>query len=149
MNILKYYLLSLHLFGTCDINRVLRTVEVDDEKNPKYKFQELVEFSNPKVENKFAICIGFNPAKAEEEMDTTNKRIINALQNEYSGYILLNIYPEITEKASDIDLDDNVNSDFFKDLVKQVDNYSSYDVILFLEQHTILQMIKKYLLIIY
>lgn len=100
-------------FGTCRIKHVNRTIEVDDEKNPKYKYLGLLEFSSPKVVNKFAICIGFNPAKAEEEIDMTNKRIINVLQNEYSGYFLLNIFPELTKKSSEVNLDDSVNINFF------------------------------------
>ena len=71
---------------------IKRVLYVDNIENPKYKFKEEIDFIGENDEKPYAICIGLNPAKAQEELDVTNKRLINLLQNNYSGYYLFNIY---------------------------------------------------------
>lgn len=112
---------------------IKRVLYVDNIENPKYKFKEEIDFIGENDEKPYAICIGLNPAKAQEELDVTNKRLINLLQNNYSGYYLFNIYPEITENATQINLEDNENINFvsrLKDILEE-EIYKDLDVVLF------------------
>jgi len=59
--------------------KVSRILYLDNEKKPKYKFKETISFLKKQLSNRKAICIGVNPAKAEEKIDVTNKRLISLL----------------------------------------------------------------------
>jgi hypothetical protein len=59
--------------------------------NPKYKFTEEIDFDSKHNENRYAICIGLNPANAAEDLDEANKRLVSLLSKEYSRYYLFNI----------------------------------------------------------
>ena len=129
MDIYKKYLKSSETFEvkskpfeTSDIEEVCRVLEVDSIYETKYKYKEVLTFSKPLIEyEKYAVCIGFNPAKAEKDLDVTNKRLINALQHTYSGYILLNIYPEITSTATEVNFDDPENQNNLKRLLNYIE----------------------------
>jgi len=119
-------------FQTSIIKKVDRELEVDDDSTPKYKYQEQIKFLDSTISDNLAICLGFNPANASKELDTSNKRLINALQEQYSGYLLFNIYPEITETSEQVNLDDENNSQFLETLIKYVsEKYSNNDIIIF------------------
>ena len=111
---------------------VSRNLWVDNKTTPKYKYLEKVSF-NGANDKKYAICIGLNPAKAEINLDETNKRLVRLLKKEYCGYYLFNIYPEITDNATQINLEDKENISFvseLKDILKE-EIYKDLDVILF------------------
>ena len=54
---------------------VSRKLWVDNKSNPKYKYIEKIIFDQ-RSGDRFAICIGLNPAAAEQNIDETNKRLI-------------------------------------------------------------------------
>ncbi|MBU1093018.1 MAG: DUF1643 domain-containing protein [Firmicutes bacterium] len=75
---------------------IIENPECDNDKEDEYKFIESIEFDNDN--KKYAIAIGFNPAKAEShEFDLTNKKLIYHLSDNYSGYFLFNLYPLISK----------------------------------------------------
>lgn len=118
---------------------VSRILYVDREKNPKFKYYEYIEFEKNIKEN-VAICVGLNPAAAEEDLDTTNKRLIKLLRRDYKGYYLLNLYPEITDNKTQIDYANNENIvfvNFLGDFLQEPDK-SKLDVILFFGRTVIL-----------
>lgn len=102
-------------------------------KQPKYKYEEIVCFKNAcNYNEKKAICIGYNPALAIKEIDATNKRLITKLEKEgYSGYVLYNLYPEVTATKDVVDMEDaeNKNSHIF--LRKKIFESNINDIILF------------------
>lgn len=112
---------------------VERTLYIDVEDNPKYKFMEEIKFTSNNNGKNYAICIGLNPAKAEKELDATNNRLISLLSEDYGGYYLFNIYPEITENTSQINLEDKKNIEFVNELkeILKEDKYTELDIILF------------------
>lgn len=71
--------------------------------------------------------------KGKKNLDETNKRLVSLLSKEYSGYYLFNIYPEITDNATQINLEDKENITFaskLKDILGE-EIYKDLDVILF------------------
>lgn len=112
--------------GDSLINRVYY---VDNLGSPKYKYKE--ELSWESTMNKTCICIGFNPAKANACIDDTNERIISKmLISKYCGYTLLNIYPEITDKADMVHKTDKENVKFINYLINLLKT-DKRDVLLF------------------
>lgn len=112
---------------------VTRKLWVDNEEKPKYKLKEKIDFYSDNPKNNYAVCIGLNPAKAEINLDETNKRLVRLLKKEYCGYYLFNIYPEITDNATQINLEDKENINFIsklKDILKE-QIYKDLDVVLF------------------
>lgn len=111
---------------------VSRTLWVDNKTTPKYKYFEEVYF-NGVSDKRYAICIGINPAKAESELDDTNKRLIKALNGKYGGYCLFNVYPEITSECSSINKKDKENIEFINKVKQFLTNhkYKKWDIILF------------------
>ena len=123
-----------HPFKTLGIKTVNRIIEVDKNDIPKYKFLEKITWEQ---NTKMAVCIGLNPAKADKELDVTNNRLIRLLREYYSGYILLNLYPEITSKKSLIRSSDKINKNFDNKIIKYIDcNFKSNDIILFFGRTT-------------
>ncbi len=113
--------------------KVERILYVDNVVNPKYKFTEEIDFDSKHNENRYAICIGLNPGNAAEDLDEANKRLVSLLSKEYSGYYLFNIYPEISDNATQINLEDEENINFvnkLKDILKE-QIYKDLDVVLF------------------
>lgn len=141
---IKYPNCNAHFENDYNVSRVLY---VDNELKPKCKFREEITFLDNGVSiDKRAICIGFNPAKAEEEIDTTNKRLITLLWNEYNGYNLLNLYPEITDNKNQIDLGDKENIEFLEKLIKELE-IETRDIILFFGRTTVIpDALKDFLL---
>lgn len=104
------------------VNRTLfvgkETISFSDKGNAitqyKYKFKEKIKFNSANnFKGKLAICIGYNPALSCEYMDATNKRLCVQLMKEgFGGYILFNLYPEVTPHKEDLNLNDknNINS---------------------------------------
>ena len=95
--------------------------------------KEKIDFYSDNQKNNYAVCIGLNPAKAEINLDETNKRLVRLLKKEYCGYYLFNIYPEITDNATQINLEDKENINFIsklKDILKE-QIYKDLDVVLF------------------
>lgn len=94
---------------------------------------EKIDFSIEGNEKLYAICIGLNPAKAEEKLDVTNKRLISLLNKEYGGYYLFNIFPEITNNANKINLEDEKNIYFVNKLKEELSKgeYKNLDIFLF------------------
>lgn len=118
--------------------KVKRTLYVDKEENPKYKFKEKIEFiDDVGTEKPYAICIGYNPACATTEIDETNKRLIKLLKDDYCGYYLYNIYPEITGNKMQVNLDDKNNISFIDLLENQLEELNDIDVILFFGRTTL------------
>ena len=115
------------------VGKVVRTLRLDNVDNPKYKYSEKLEFDGLSGNRSFAICIGLNPAAAEEEIDITNKRLIKLLKDEYNGYHLFNIYPEITDNKKQLNFDDEENREFInklKDILIRKE-FDSLDIIMF------------------
>ena len=116
---------------------VSRNLYLDNIKKPKYKFQETILFKKEKLNNKKAICIGLNPAKAEEKIDITNIRLILLLWDKYDEYLLLNIFPEITDNKKQINYIDQENKLFEVKLIEVLNNTTD-DIILFFGRTTII-----------
>lgn len=118
---------------------VSRTLWVDNKSTPKYKYAEKIIFDQHSGD-KFAICIGLNPAAAEQNIDETNKRLINVLKEEYKGYFLLNLYPEITDNKLQINYEDDENISFIHRLeaILAAEDKVSLDIILFFGRTTVL-----------
>lgn len=106
--------------------KVVRTLRLDNVDNPKYKYTEKLAFAHASEKRPFAICIGLNPAAAEAEIDITNKRLIKLLKDDYNGYYLFNIYPEITDNKNQLDFDDEENIEFI-DKLKDILNRNEFD----------------------
>ena len=100
------------------------------ESNVDLKYKEVIEFVKTDKISKTAICIGYNPAKASEKIDTTNKRLIDCLWNNYDGYRLINLFPQVsTDKTTCItDLEDNVK---FCNVIINILTNEKDDIILF------------------
>lgn len=111
---------------------VSRVLWADNEEKPKYKYAEKITFKESQ-DGKYAICIGLNPAKARKELDTTNKRIIKLLKEEYKGYWLLNMFPEITSNAKEIHLEEKENIEFCDKIntILMHEDFSDLDIVLF------------------
>ena len=110
-----------------------------DKSTPKYKYAEKLTF-DISSNDKFAICIGLNPAAAEQNIDETNKRLIKKLEGKYKGYFLLNLYPEITDNKLQINYEDENNINFIHQLkifLEKEDNVK-LDIILFFGRTTVL-----------
>ena len=118
---------------------VSRTLWVDNKSTPKYKYAEKLTFDKS-FSNKFAICIGLNPAAAEQNIDETNKRLINLLKKKYKGYFLLNLYPEITDNKLQINYEDDKNIGFIHHLksILEAEDKVSLDIIFFFGRTTVL-----------
>lgn len=100
-------------------------------KNLEFKYKEEISFvKKGDTTEKNAICIGYNPAKASEEIDTTNKRLIDLLWSDYDGYLLLNLYPQISTNQDTCypEIDENA---FFEDVIIGMLEEDSRDIILF------------------
>ena len=130
---------------------VKRVLYVDNIENPIYKFKEEIDFIGENNKKPYAICIGLNPAKAQEELDDTNKRLIDLLQNDYSGYYLFNIYPEITPTPEGINKGDKENSEFLNKLKRLLKKrkYKKKDIVLFFGRtlyipNSFVELIKKW-----
>lgn len=137
--LIKYPNCNAHFENDYNVSRVLY---VDNELKPKCKFrEEITVLDNGVSIDKRSICIGFNPAKAEEEIDTTNKRLITLLWNQYNGYNLLNLYPEITDNKNQIDLGDKENIEFLEKLIKELE-IETRDIILFFGRTTAISIIQ-------
>ena len=110
-----------------------RKLYVDDATNPKYKYSEEIVFADVTDDRPYAICIGLNPAAAEEKLDVTNQRLVKLLNQEYNGYFLFNIYPEITDNKKQLNFDDVENIEFVNILknILNEEKYSDLDIILF------------------
>ena len=106
-------------------------------KQPKYKFKEIVEFESTKKPDKKAICIGYNPALAIKEIDTSNKRLIITLEkNDYTGYVLFNLYPEVTAHKESINISDNQTVFSLNKLKEEISNFQYRDLVLFFGRST-------------
>lgn len=100
------------------------------EKDIEFKYKEKILFQKLNNKGKTAICIGYNPAKSCEDIDITNKRLIECLWEDYDGYELVNLYPQVSsDKTTCInDLDENYN--FINVIVDIIEN-DEKDIILF------------------
>lgn len=96
-----------------------------------FKYKEVINFIKESNSTKrLAICIGYNPAKAGDKIDTTNKRLIDILWNEYDGYTLYNLYPQVSSDKNTCNLDLEENESFIP-IVSEVIEKEEFDVILF------------------
>lgn len=122
-------------FDDCTANKkkkytVNRNLFLDKDVKPKYKYKETITFDKKIKIGKRAICIGLNPAKAEKKIDTSNRRLISLLWDNYDGYDLYNFYPEITDNKKQINMDDTENCTFVNHLVGIVTKNTD-DIVLF------------------
>lgn len=134
-------------------HKVMRNIycnngEGSDSENFSFKYKEKITFlekydkNNKRKEiktkaNKTAICIGYNPAAANDELDMTNKRLIDLLWDEYDGYLLVNLFPQITDKKDECDLDLADNLEFSK-VVENILKNNNEDIILFWGRTTVI-----------
>ena len=122
-------------------NNIKRTLFLDIEyKNQiagaKYKFHEDIVWSDDyKID---VVCVGYNPALAEENIDHSNKRIIKALNSDDCilgkkyGYYLYNLFPEIAATAPQVNQDSPTNKSFFKNsIVSFINSNKELKVIVF------------------
>lgn len=97
-----------------------------------FKFKEYIKFQKGTINqcDNEAVCIGYNPAKASLSLDVTNKRLIDLLWNNFSGYLLINLYPQVsTNKCSCIpDLDENKN---FSEVIVEILKKDKREIIIF------------------
>lgn len=114
---------------------VSRKYEYFENESYSFKYQEEIDFIGS-TNNKKAICVGFNPAKAEKNIiDVTNKRLINSLWGLYSGYTLVNIYPQISPTKDECDTTLQENTDFECKLLQFLRDKKE-DIILFFGRTT-------------
>ena len=109
-----------------------KVVQEDVQENVEYtfKYKEEISFIKESSLSKTAVCIGYNPAKAEDEIDTTNKRLIDLLWDDYDGYILYNFYPQVSSDKDTCNLDLEENENFIH-LLSEVIKKEESDIILF------------------
>ena len=132
---IKYPNCKAHIEKDYNVSRILF---VDNEDDPKYKFREEITFLNNRITaDKRAVCIGYNPAKAEEEIDRTNKRLIKLLWDYYNGYDLYNLYPEVTDNKNQVNLEDSENIEFLNKLIEKIAK-DKRDIILFFGRTTVI-----------
>ncbi|MCH5163582.1 MAG: DUF1643 domain-containing protein [Clostridiales bacterium] len=82
-------------------------------------FYKYIEYTEWNTANDCWVAIGFNPATYDvNEMDKTNSKIFEALQSNCGSYILLNLYPQVSESINTFDELDNVNKKFTPALLK-------------------------------
>lgn len=99
-----------------------------------YKYVECTKFNKGE---KVCVGIGFNPAEqSPDKIDRTNKKIINAFnKGEYKTYILLNLYPLVSESKANFDESDEKSIAFAKEclptLLETVYNDTDADVLIF------------------
>lgn len=132
---IKYPNCKAHIEKDYNVSRILF---VDNEDDSKYKFREEITFLNSRISaDKRAVCIGYNPAKAEEEIDRTNKRLIKLLWDYYNGYDLYNLYPEVTDNKNQVNLEDSENIEFLNKLIEKIVK-DERDIILFFGRTTVI-----------
>ena len=117
------------VYGGKSVDRIIwerTSIFKQDEQDVSitFKDKEIITFNKGKNTSKLsksrAVCIGFNPAKSEEEVDTTNKRLIKMLWDDYDGYTLLNLYPQVTPKADQCDLSLTENQESVKRIAQTI-----------------------------
>ncbi|WP_162150539.1 DUF1643 domain-containing protein [Acholeplasma equifetale] len=132
---IKYSNCKAHNDKDYNVSRILF---VDNEGDSKYKFKEEITFLNNMISaEKRAVCIGYNPAKAEEDIDRSNKRLINLLWDYYNGYDLYNLYPEVTDNKNQVNLEDSENVEFLDKLIEKIAK-DKRDIILFFGRTTVI-----------
>ena len=104
--------------------------EVHEDVEYTFKYKEKISFIKENSLSKTAVCIGYKPAKAEDEIDTTNKRLIDLLWDDYDGYILYNLYPQVSSDKNTCNLDLEENEDFIP-ILSEVIEKEEADIILF------------------
>ena len=110
--------------------KVNRTLFLDKYPDPQYKYKEKIDFPDAGEDKTYAICIGFNPAKAEKDLDDTNKRLIDALKDRYRGYYLFNLHPKIESDQADIK---TIDVQFVKYVCRKIncEDLKKLDIVLF------------------
>lgn len=110
----------------------------EQKEQPKYKYKEEITFREHDTGEK-AVCLGYNPALAIDEIDTTNKRLITCLEEKgFSGYILLNLYPEVTPYKGLVNMEDTKNRNHINYIRKELENLKNCIVIMFFGRTTFL-----------
>lgn len=102
----------------------------------KYKF---IEYTCWDKDGRICIGIGCNPAECDPDvLDTTNQRVISALQESekgYGQYILLNLYPQVTPTKKELNNADPTNAEFntktLPKLLDEIINSINVDVLIF------------------
>lgn len=92
-----------------------------------YKYGEIITFDNNSSSGNYALTIGLNPALINpQKFDATNRKVANYLrncQNNYDGYILLNLYSVVTNNSSELCKHIKLNPmDLFNNIQNQVLN---------------------------
>ena len=84
-----------------------------------YKYIEYTRWSDKKL----CAAIGFNPAKHKpDDIDGTNIKLINTLGKKgYGGYLLLNLYPQVSPNKEEFDELNKENIKFHNTLLKVLD----------------------------
>lgn len=136
-------------YSNAEVYRYINEVEIVEVQNTiKLKCVELIIFDKPEdgikkisevtEKDKIAVCIGYNPAECSKDIDVSNKRLIKLLkQHCYKGYVLLNLFPQITKSAKEVDLDLQFNKDFETSLMSYIkNNFNTSDVVIFFGRTT-------------
>ena len=77
------------------------------------------------------LCIGINPSIAtSEKPDMTIKSVRNRVQDNYNGWIMLNIYPQITTKPDSLhkEIDIDIHNENLKYIEQLATQYSKFDI---------------------
>lgn len=112
-----------------------RLLFVDRLNDPTQKFEEQLTWDSTK--NTYVICIGFNPAKADKQIDLTNRMLIKKIKEDnqfftdVGGYILLNLFSRIAKKKREISLKSSSLCEACEAIVRFLLFYPSVPVILF------------------
>lgn len=102
-------------------------------KNDKYQYK-FVEYTQwNRGEGKPWVAIGFNPAESDPgKIDGTNKKIIKALNAKgCNAYILLNLFPQVSDTKESFDDEDELNKEFPIILEEILNTIEDIDVLIF------------------
>ena len=144
MNKMKWQEKQFDSLGYHEI-KVKRTLFVDKYPDPKHKYKEKVDFLDVEGDKPCAICLGFNPAKAEENLDDTNKRLIDALKDRYCGYHLFNLHHQIESDQTNIK---TIDVEFIKSICRKINGEAlkELDIVLFFGRLAVIpEVLVKYL----
>lgn len=95
-----------------------KNITCTNASNTNYKYIEYTKWGNKPT----CVAIGFNPATHHpDEIDTTNNKIIDELNNKgYGGYVLLNLYPQVSSTKATFDESDEEDKKFQNTLLKLI-----------------------------
>ena len=97
----------------------INIIDRQNISNDDYKLIEITRWSNNN--NKFCVILGFNPTELDiNEIDKTNVKLINELENEYGGVILLNYHILRSKTKEEFSPQDDLNIEYNYKILPQI-----------------------------